>query len=182
MFRNGFLFFSALLLFCGEVSAQSGTGGPILFPSMSVRQETGVFSGDTTTYPMNLRGGYKTAAGWYFGLMYSSVAASGGAAANEQSWGNSVGYFYSYVSFIATYYFSSATLEWGPQGRVARSDGTGFQFDLSFLMPAFGSVSIGPVITFKSFSYKRQEDANGLSGESHSETFLFPAFGFMIQF
>src|SRR5689334_18438924 len=109
MFRNGFLIFVTLLIFGGEVYAQSGSGGLIIFPSFSARQETGVFSGDTTTYPLNIRGGYKTAAGWYFGLMYSSVAASGGAAANEQSWGNSVGFFYSYVSFIATYYFTSAT-------------------------------------------------------------------------
>src|SRR4051794_35153340 len=132
MFRNGFLIIIFVLLSIfissGEVRAQANAAsGPLLFPSMSFRQETGVFAGNTTTYPINIRGGYKTAAGWYFGLNYSSVAASGGAAANEQSFGNSVGFFYNYVSFIATYYFTSATLEWGPQGKVARSEGNGYQ-------------------------------------------------------
>jgi hypothetical protein len=182
--RNGILSFTVLiLLVCTPVFAQQSAGGITLFPSISLRQETGVSSGDGTSYPLNVRLGYVTASSLYLGLMYSNVAGSGPSATSETSYGNSLGYFYGYASFIATYYFTSVAQETSSTaGRFSRSGGTGYQFDFSLMFPATARFSIGPILIFKSFTYGVREDANGISNQSQSETFLFPAIGILVQF
>jgi len=174
------LFFLVALQYT-TASAQSSSG-ITFFPSFSIRQETGVAVGDSTSYPMNIRAGFKTAGNWFFGMMYSSVAGSGPTTTNEVSYGNSVGYFAGPVGVIATYFLVSSTNEYGPDGRVARTGGSGYQFDLSATFRVAEGMALGPVLSFKSLSYKTSEDSTGIHNTGHTESFIWPSFGLLVSF
>lgn len=99
--------------------------------------------------------------GFYFGVAYaieSQDIDNGGPKTNRDSFGISAGYKYEGFLGIAHYYLTSkqkVTSTTDPVGDY--SDGSGFQIDLSyhwFITDYFG---IGPMLSYKSFSYKKAE-------------------------
>lgn len=139
---------------------------------------------DTSSYLADLRLAYAVADSLYLGATYGldveNIETSGYASAsdnstselNRQSYGPTFGYFRSnFFSFI-TYHLNS-TWKVSSKGSSTNTEeeytGTGFQLDVGVILP-LGSVSIGPQLSYKTFTYKKLK-SNGGSSSSISPAF-----------
>lgn len=185
MLRNGFptIFLIAVLQLWISFAKADGTAGVIVFPSVTMRQETGTIAGDQTSFHTDYRAGYLTGMGLYFGMIHSRSVATGSYGINESSWGNTVGYFYGIAQLMVSYYMLSTNSESSPTQSITRSEGSGLQFDLNFIFPLQGHLSIGPVLTFKTLTYKKQENPGGIiTNNAQSESYIYPYLGIMLTF
>jgi hypothetical protein len=171
------IFMMAMLVataFGTESARADGEVGILFYPTLALRRATGAVGGDQTVYQFDLRVGYRMATGWYFGMIRTQTTSSGSNAISQEAVGNSVGYFYGPFSVIGSY-FLRAKLE--EKGTVVRNDGDGTQLDFSyqFAVPALVGLSVGPTLSYTSFTYLRAERAhNVVTGDKHNESYLYP--------
>jgi hypothetical protein len=171
-----------MLLSSSAFADGGAASGVTLFPSISIKQETGTIAGDQTNFHLDLRLGFITSSGWYFGFLYSRTNTIGSNGLDQFSYGNSVGYFYDALSIIATYHLTSASHESTATRTVNRTEGMGYQFDFSYMFPAAASFSIGPTLTYKVLNYGKEEDSGIILNHGVTETFIYPFFGMMFSF
>ena len=152
--------------------------GVVLYPSMTVRQETGLLTGDQSLIAVDLRAGYRISSGFFFGMIYSDTSGGGTNSVNETAFGNSVGYFSGVFSIVASIYLYAQSNENTSTAAVTRSQGIGVQLDMGFMFPIGSGFSVGPLLTFKNISYKKQEDGNGnLSNTNQPQSYFTPYLG-----
>lgn len=184
MIRNGFraLIIIASVLLANPASHADGQTGVALFPSFSLKQETGTLAGDTTALHLDIRLGFLTASGLYFGFLYSRTSTIGSNGINQSSYGNSVGYFYDYFSVIFTFFLTSTSHESSNTSRVTRSEGSGYQLDFSYMFP-IGGMSIGPVLTYRTLTFGKEETQDGqIANHGQTESYVYPFFGALFMF
>jgi hypothetical protein len=163
--------------------AEGSITGVTFFPSLSIKQEMGTLGGDQTALLKDIRLGYSVSSGWYFGILYSETSTLGSVGINQTTIGNSVGYFYNYLSVIGTYILYSKSNESTASNRVARTEGSGYQIDLSYMFPAMAQTYIGPVITYRVITFGKEEAQDGtISNRGLTETFVYPFFGAIFLF
>jgi hypothetical protein len=192
LFNNSLLPKSWVGYFLLLVTAQLGSSlayadgsqeGILVNPAFSVRQVTNISSGDQTDYLFSLGAGYRLADGWYFGLLYSSTSSNGVDSANEYDIGNSVGYFYGPVSFVASIYLLADRVEKTSTANIHWGGGWGTQLDLSYMLPSGHGFDFGPTLSYRSISFATEDNHTGSEQSvSHNETYLYPYIGFIFIF
>ncbi len=179
--RCGLLLVS--LVFGSLAKADGSIGGLVFFPSLSVKQETGTLGGDQSALLTDLRFGYIIPSGFYFGFMYSHTSTIGSTGISQTSLGNSIGYFYNQLSIVGTYYLTSHSRETVTSNSVSRTEGSGYQFDFSYLFPVDAQIFIGPVLTYRALTFIKEENQDGtIASRGRSESFVYPFFGALYVF
>jgi hypothetical protein len=172
-----------LLQFMAITAHAQDAAGVVLFPSFSIHQQTGVLAGDQTVMDYDFRGGYRISSGFYFGIIYNTTTSSGSNTLNGSGFGNSVGYFNGMFSFIASFYFYGSVDEKTPTDSVTRSEAKGYQFDISYMIPLSASFALGPMLTYKSITYAKKQDATGvITNSAQPQTFVSPFLGLLLVF
>jgi hypothetical protein len=176
------IFFLLIMIFGLKLQAADATSGVMLFPSFTVQREQGQLSGDQNGIPFAFRLGYLTSFGLYFGMLYSQVQNIGDYSYREASIGNSIGYFYSNASLIATYFLSSTVDESGGGRSYHRSEGSGIELDLAMMFPLVWGINIGPMLSYKSLTYNKQESSGAIQGGTFSESTMYPYIALQVTF
>lgn len=174
---------SVTLLWSTQSFAQDNPAAVILSPSFSIRQTTGNTGGGQTNYLVNVKGGYRVAAGWYFGMLLSEQIANGTDATNSVAIGNSIGYYMGRISVIASYFLTATQDEKSALGILRRTEGSGFQLDVNVLFPITETITFGPTLTYKTITFLKQESATGTYlSDKHTESYIYPYITFAYAF
>lgn len=176
------IFFLLILGFGLQLKAADAPPGVMLFPSFTVQREQGQLSGDQNGIPYAVRFGYLTSYGLYVGMIYSQVQNIGDYSFREASVGNSIGYFYSNASLIVSYFLTSTIDESGAGKIYHRSEGSGLEIDLSLMFPLVWGINIGPMLSYKSLSYNKQEANGSIQGGTYAESSMYPYVGLQFTF
>jgi len=162
--------------------AQSLTG-VAFFPSVSLKQETGTLGGDQTALHSDFRLGYIGPSGIYVGFLYSQTSTVASIGLNQTSIGNSLGYFFGNVGLLTSLYFTSKSHESTSNNRVIRTEGAGYQVDLTYMFPAMGTVYLGPVLSYRVLTFGKEETLDGvIANRGRTESFIYPFFGLIYIF
>ena len=171
------MFAVLLILGFGQLSfAGNMYLGPSLFYQSYERSDTN--SERTDTY-FNIRLGYVGLGGGnlYVGGIYDSETEDYGASEQERtSYGVSFGYFGDSIAVVGSYYISSEL----STGGASNYEGTGFKVYLSYFFSLTQSVGLGPMLTYKSFTYT-ELGGNSLSTD-REETKIDPMIAFSVKF
>lgn len=169
------LTFFALIWSAQSFAQSDNPPGVIAAPSVSIRQTTGNTTGGQTNYLINFKGGYRLTSGLYFGMALSQQIANGVGAVNQVAIGNSIGYYLGRVSLIGTYFLTATQSETLATGDIRRTEGSGFQADLSVLFPLSEKISFGPTLTYKTVTFMNQENSGGtFIPDKHTESYIYP--------
>jgi outer membrane autotransporter protein len=117
---------------------------------------------DLSVFSFDMRAGYRTPTGWFFGLIYSTFSGTGSATMTGSALGNSVGYFDGVFSAMLSIYLTAVTQESNSAVSLHRSEGTGVQLDVGCMFPIGSGFSFGPMMTYKNFTYNKMTDQSGL--------------------
>ncbi len=170
------------IIYSSGVLAQSAESARyVFFPSITLHKETGVVAGDRTSFRADIRAGYINTSSWYFGMIYSDAKSGGSNGMTQTGIGNSVGYFLGAAGVIGSYYLKSHQSEDASAGTIRREEGSGFQVDLIYSFPIFGSISLSPMLSYKTLTHKKKTQNDVVTGESHNETFIYPFIGLLMS-
>lgn len=175
------LVISSALAFAGTAQARSGSG--VLFDVNlyygSTAQSLKAIGGTETksensTAMYDIKLGYLTGSGLYWGGIYSSKSYTvlNAEGTNASALGASLGYFGSSGFFIMGHYLASAT-----HGKDLK-DGTGFQADLGYKAGVGGNWLVGGELTYRSISFKKDESI-GVESYTLSEVVPMLSIGYL---
>jgi hypothetical protein len=183
--KNYFLAFASVLFLLGtQAKAEgTGTGGVVFNPSffyyMDKNNSGSSTDTTTTTDIINLKLGYMTTDGIYFGAVYDidnkSVKRTTTTDYDRKSIGASLGYISGGFQFIATYYFQS---NYDISGETTKK-GTGYTFDLGYIMP-IGTVGVGPLLSYRTWTYTKDDD--GTLDPNYKQTNIIPSIQLFLTF
>lgn len=156
--------------------------GLVLFPSVSIREEKGTLAGDQNALHQDFRLGYLMSGGIYVGALYSRSTSIGAGGTEQESFGNGIGFFYSSVALIGTYYFTSVNKESNNSTTIKRSEGSGYQLDLSVMVPVTSAIHIGAVLTQKVLTFQKLEVNGVVTVDRKILSYTYPFFGALFLF
>lgn len=180
--------FSALLLasslaFTVTAHARGGSGGSgVMFTLNGFynTDKTQTQSGGATTtsdtkgavYDVKL--GYLEGDGWYLGGMYTSRSHdAGGSSTAGSATAGSIGYVGSMGFYAMAHYIFSAT-----EGTNYKQ-GSGYQGDLGYLTAINGSFIVGVEVTYRTITYKKDENNAALDHYTHDEVMPMLTLGYL---
>jgi hypothetical protein len=149
---------------------------------------------DSATMNIDFKAGYLFPYGLFVGGNYimSSSAASGktiGGSSSEQkesltATGASIGYIFGGFSAIFTYVLS-ADHKYTSGGTEYKFTGDGLAVDLGYGFEVNGNLKIGPVLTYKSFTFKEKQVGSAAATklqDKYALTEIYPMVGFWVSF
>lgn len=165
--------------------AASGRAGsfsvaPALFYATSEydRTEIGGGTGESSSLYYDLRLGYSWSNGMYAGAIYGTRGDGNGTNDFAETYmGASFGY--SNDGWIAVlHYFISAEEEIGTN--TSLTSGTGFGLDIGYMWSVNNTFSIGPQLSYRTFSYTKLDVAGTETDKDTSQAYTLPyiALGF----
>lgn len=160
MFKN-FLFSLMTVLFISSTVNAAAVFNPSIF---YYTREDG--NSEYNQQIINLKLGYVSPEGLYLGVAYDMESRdSGGSDTDRKSLGGTIGYTSGGWQLLGTYYFQSDYEE---------EEGSGYSVDLGYTFNV-GSIGIGPLLTYRHFTY--DEDGTDIEHKN-----LLPMIQFLFTF
>lgn len=118
--------------------------------------------------------GYLGGSGLYLGGIYTSRSSdSGGTATTGTATGASLGYVGSSGFYLMGHYLLSAT-----EGDNYK-EGSGIQADLGYMTAVSGNLIVGVELTYRSITYKKDENNAALTSYKHDEVMPLLTIGYL---
>jgi hypothetical protein len=159
---------------CASFAQARGSSSGVMFTanvfmynnSEEVTTGSTTSKGDSKSSIYDIKGGYLTGDGLYFGGLYTMRnAEAGNSSYDGKNLGVSLGYVGVNGFFVMGHYILSA--EYGPL-----KEGTGIQGDFGYITNVTGSFLVGVELTYRSIEYKKDEDSAGV--DKHKKDELLP--------